>query len=142
MPLLYIFPSEPDEIAVLHRRWPATHRMLPRTFFSARSIFPKESRTLPLRNGKLAESLNPNIPSLQASMGRVLLNVKKQPAEAAAEFQRGCRWNPAMQRSTLALIEPCSKTGKSPAERAEMMQRFPDLQICGIPRASAGQRPP
>jgi tetratricopeptide (TPR) repeat protein len=126
MPLLYIFPSEPDEIAVLHRALAVNASDASAHFLLGTLYFSKGIADAALEEWKLAESLNPNIPSLQASMGRVLLNVKKQPAEAAAEFQRGLQMEPGNAALYLGLNRAMQQTGKSPAERAEMMQRFPD----------------
>jgi tetratricopeptide (TPR) repeat protein len=126
MPLLYIFPSEPDEITVLTRALAvnaadaSAHFLLGMLYFSKGIVDPA------LAEWKLAESLNPKIPSLQASMGRVLLDVKKQPAEAAAEFQSGLQMEPGNAALYLGLNRAMQQTGKSPAERAEMMERFPE----------------
>ena len=126
MPLLYIFPSEPDEITVLHRALAvnasdaSAHFLLGTLFFSKGIVDPA------LEEWKLAESLNPKIPSLQASMGRVLLEVKKQPAEAAAVFQRGLQMEPGNAALYLWLNKAMQQTGRTPAQRAEMMKRFPD----------------
>jgi tetratricopeptide (TPR) repeat protein len=126
MSLLYIFPSEPDEITVLDRALAvnasdaSAHFLLGTLYFSKGILDPA------LEEWKLAESLNPKIPSLQASMGRVLLDVRKQPAEAAAEFQRGLQAEPLNAALYLGLNRAMQQTGNSPAERAEMMERFPD----------------
>src|SRR5882757_4120721 len=126
MPLLYIFPSEPDEITVLHAALAvnasdaSAHFLLGTLFFSKGIVDPA------LEEWKLAESLNPKIPSLQAGMGRVLLEVKKQPAEAAAEFQRGFQMEPGNAALYLGLNRAMQQTGKTPVQRAEMMKRFPD----------------
>jgi tetratricopeptide (TPR) repeat protein len=126
MPLLYIFPSEPDEITVLHAALAvnasdaSAHFLLGTLFFSKGIVDPA------LAEWKLAESLNPKIPSLQANMGRVLLTVKEHPAEAAAEFQRGLQMEPNNAALYLGLNRAMQQTGKTPAQRAEMMKRFPD----------------
>jgi tetratricopeptide (TPR) repeat protein len=126
MPLLYIFPSEPDEITVLRAALAvnasdaSAHFLLGTLFFSKGIVDPA------LEEWKLAESLNPKIPSLQASMGRVLLEVKKRPGEAAAEFQRGFQTEPSNAALYLGLNQAMQQTGKTPAERAAMMKRFPD----------------
>jgi tetratricopeptide (TPR) repeat protein len=126
MPLRYIFPSEPDEITVLHAALAvnasdaSAHFLLGTLFFSMGIVDPA------LEEWKLAESLNPKIPSLQASMGRVLLEMKKRPAEAAAEFQRGLQMEPGNGALYLGLNKAMQLTGKTPAQRAEMMKLFPD----------------
>ncbi len=143
MPLRYIFPSEPDEITVLHAALTvnasdaSAHFLLGTLFFSKGIVDPA------LEEWKLAESLNPKIPSLQASMGRVLLEVKKQPVEAAAEFQRGLQMEPSNGALYLGLNQAMQLTGKTPAQRAEMMKLFPDpSEHAGTPCEGAGRGPP
>jgi tetratricopeptide (TPR) repeat protein len=126
MPLLYIFPNKPDEITVLHAALAvngsdaSAHFLLGTLFFSKGIVDPA------LEEWKLAESLNPKIPSLQASVGRVLLDVKMQPVEAAAEFQRGFEMEPNNAALYVGLNQAMQRTGKTPAQRVEMMKRFPD----------------
>jgi predicted Zn-dependent protease len=86
--------------------------MRPRTFSWARYFFSKGIVDPALEEWKLAESLNPMIPSLQASMGRVLLEVKKQPAEAAAEFQRGLQMEPSNAALYLGLNQAMQQMEK------------------------------
>jgi hypothetical protein len=59
-------------------------------------------------------------------MGRVLLEVKKQPVEAATEFQRGFQMEPGNAALYLGLNQAMQQMGKTAAQRAEMMKRFPD----------------
>jgi tetratricopeptide (TPR) repeat protein len=126
MPLLYIFPSEPDEITVLHRALTVNASDASAHFLLGTLLFSKGIVDPALEEWKLAESLNPKIPSLQVSMGRVLLEVKEEPAEAAAEFQRGFQMEPSNAALYLGLNRAMQKMGKTAAQRAEMMKRFPD----------------
>jgi tetratricopeptide (TPR) repeat protein len=126
MPLLYIFPSESDEITVLRAALAvnasdaSAHFLLGMLFFSKGIVDPA------LEEWKLAETLNPKIPSLQASMGRALLEVKKQPGEAAAEFQRGFQMEPSNPALYLGLNQAMQQMGKTPVQRTEMMKSFPN----------------
>ena len=141
MPLRYIFPSEPDEINVLHAALAvnasdaSAHFLLGTLFFSKGIVDPA------LEEWKLAESFNPRIPSLQASMGRVLLEVKKRPSEAAAEFQQGLQMEPSNAALYLGLNQAMQQTGKTPAQRAEMMKRFPDRHTCRSPLCGHSSKP-
>ena len=126
MPLLYVFPNEPDEIVVLHAGLGANpddasaHFLLGSLWFSKGIVDPA------LEEWKRAESLNPKIPSLQASLGRALLEVKKQPAEAASEFQRGLQAEPGNAALYLGLDQAMRQTGRTASQRADMMKGFPD----------------
>jgi tetratricopeptide (TPR) repeat protein len=127
MPLLYIFPNHPDDFAVLDAALASNpsdasaHYLLGTLDFSRGIVDPA------LDEWRRAESLNPKIPSLHVSMGRVLLEVKKQPAEAAAVFQRGIQAEPANPGNYLGLNEAMRQLGKTPAQRADMMKAYPDL---------------
>jgi len=126
MPLLYIFPSEPEEMTVLHAALAVNDSDASAHYLLGTLLFSKGIVNPALEEWRLAESLNPKIPSLQASMGRVLLEVKKQPAEAAAEFQRGFQLEPSNAALYLGLNQAMQQTGKTPAQRADMMKSFPD----------------
>jgi predicted Zn-dependent protease len=124
--LLYVFPNDADTFSVLRAAIAANpsdasaHFLLGDLYFSKRIVDPA------IAEWKIAESLNPKIPSLQASMGRALLELKKQPAEAAAELQRGLQFDAANPAVYLQLNEAMAQTGKSLAQRANMMETFPD----------------
>ncbi len=126
MPLLYVFPNEADTIPVLRAALASNpsdasaHFLLGALWFSKGIVDPA------LAEWKLAESLNPKIPSLQASMGRALLDIKKQPAEAAVVFQRGLQVDAANPALYLQLDQAMRQTGKPAAQRAEMLRSFPD----------------
>jgi tetratricopeptide (TPR) repeat protein len=126
MPLLYVFPNEPDEIVVLRAALAANpndasaHFLLGSLWFSKGIVDPA------LEEWKRAESLNPKIPSLQASLGRALLEVKKQPAEAASEFQRGLQAEPGNAALYLGLDHAMREMGRTASQRADMMKAFPD----------------
>jgi predicted Zn-dependent protease len=74
----------------------------------------------------LAESLNPKIPSLQESMGRALLEIKKQPAEAVKVLQRGLQDDASNPGLYLQLNEAMRQTGRTASQRADMMKSFPE----------------
>jgi tetratricopeptide (TPR) repeat protein len=126
LPLVYVFPNEADTFAVLRAAIASNpsdasaHFLLGNLYFSKRIVDPA------LAEWKTAESLNPKIPSLQTSMGRALLELKKQPKEAAAELERGLQFDAANPAVYLQLNEAMSQTGKSLAERANMLETFPD----------------
>ena len=126
LPLLYVFPNEADTFAVLRAAIAANpsdasaHYLLGDLYFSKRIVDPA------LAEWKAAESLNPKIPSLQASVGRTLLELKKQPKEAAAELERGLQFDAANPAVYLQLNEAMRQTGKTPAQRANMLETFPD----------------
>jgi len=126
MPLLHVFPNQPDEITLLRATLStnpddaSAHFLLGSLWFSKGIVDPA------LEEWKRAESLNPKIPSLQASLGRALLEVKKQPTEAASEFQRGLQAEPGNAALYLGLNEAMRQMGRTASQRADMMKTFPD----------------
>jgi len=127
LPLLYIFPNDPEDIPVLRAALAANpsdasaHFLLGTLYFSKGIVDPA------LDEWKQAEALNPKIPALQASIGRVLLEVKKQPAEAMAEFQQGLQLEPGNALLYLELNQAMKQTGSTPAQRVAMLQNYPDF---------------
>jgi tetratricopeptide (TPR) repeat protein len=128
MPLLYIFPNEADTFPVLHAAITANPSDAPAHFLLGELLFSKGIVDPALAEWKLAESIEPKtpIPSLDASMGRVLLEIKKRPGEAAAVLERGLLVDTANPALYLELNEAMKQMGRTASQRAEMMLRFPD----------------
>jgi tetratricopeptide (TPR) repeat protein len=126
LPLLYVFPNEPDEMIVLRAALAVNPNDASAHFLLGSLWFSKGVVDSALEEWKQAESLNPKIPSLQASLGRVLLEVKKQPAQAASEFQRGLQAEPGNAALYLGLDQAMREMGRSASQRADMMKTFPD----------------
>jgi tetratricopeptide (TPR) repeat protein len=126
MPLLYIFPNNPDDFAVL-RAALASNPLDASAHFLLGSLFvSKEDFDPGLDEWRRAESLNPKIPSLQENIARLLLEVKQQPQDAAVEFQRGMQIEPANPALYLGLNEAMRQLGRTPAQRVAMLETFPD----------------
>jgi tetratricopeptide (TPR) repeat protein len=126
LPLLYVFPNEPDEIMVLRAALAVNPNDASAHFLLGSLLFSKGIVDSALEEWKQAESFNPKIPSLQASLGRALLEVKKQPAQAANEFQRGLQAEPGNAALYLGLDQAMQQMGRSASQRADMLKAFPD----------------
>jgi predicted Zn-dependent protease len=126
MPVLYIFPNDPDEITVLRAALAVNPNDASAHFLLGSLLLSKGIVDAALEEWKRAESLNPKVPSLQASLGRALLEVKKQPTQAAAEFQRGLQVEPGNSALYLGLNEAMHQMGRTASQRADMMKTFPD----------------
>jgi len=126
MPLLYVFPNQADTFPVLRAALASNPQDASAHFLLGALWFSKGIVDPALAEWKLAESLNPKIPSLQASTGRALLEIKKQPAQAAEELQRGLQMEPANPALYLQLDQAMQQTGRTPLQRAEMMMSIPD----------------
>ena len=126
MPLRYVFPDEADTFPVLKAALASNPSDASAHFLLGALLFSKGIVDPALAEWKTAESLNPKIPSLQESMGRALLEIKKQPAQALAELQRGLQADAANPQLYLELDEAMKQTGKTPLQRVDMMKGFPD----------------
>jgi Flp pilus assembly protein TadD len=126
MPLLYIFPNDVDDFAVLRAALVANGSDASAHFLLGSLLFSKNLVDPGMAEWKRAEALNPRIPSLQDNVGRVLLQIKKQPAEAVAEFQSGIKIEPANPGLYMGLNEAMRELGRSAGQRADMLLRFPD----------------
>ena len=126
MPLRYVFPNQADTFPVLRAAIASNPSDASAHFLLGALLFSKGIVDPALAEWKTAESLNPKIPSLQESMGRALLEIKKQPAAAAAVLQSGLQFDAANPGLYLQLNEAMTQTGKTPVQRANMMERFPD----------------
>ena len=73
-----------------------------------------------------AESLNPKIPTLDATLGRALLDVRNKPQEAAVVFQRGLQADAANPAIYIGLDRAMRLSGQPASRRAAMLKRFPD----------------
>jgi tetratricopeptide (TPR) repeat protein len=125
MPLLYVFPNSADTFPVLKAALASNPSDASAHFLLGALLFSKGIVDPALAEWKAAESLNPKIPSLQASMGRVLLEIKKQPVEAVAELQRGLELDHANPALYLEMNEAMKQTGRTASQRADMMKNFP-----------------
>jgi tetratricopeptide (TPR) repeat protein len=126
MPLRYVFPNQADTFPVLRAALAGNPSDASAHFLLGALLFSKGIVDPALAEWKTADSLNPKIPSLQESMGRALLEIKKQPVEAEAVLQRGLQFDAANPGLYLQLNEAMRQTGKTPAQRANMMESFPD----------------
>lgn len=126
MPLLYVFPNEAESFAVLRAALAANAQDASAHFLLGALLFSKGIVDPAIEEWRRAEALNPKIPALQLSLGRALLEIKKQPAEAVAELQRGLAAEPMNSALYIELDQAMGQTGKSASQCAEMMKSFPE----------------
>lgn len=125
-PLSYVFPNQPESIPVLRAALvvnpsdASAHFLLGMLWFSRGIVDPA------IEEWKLAESLDPRIPTLDASLGRALLDVKKKPDEAFVVFQRGLHADPTNPAIYLGLDQAMRHLDRPASQRAAMLKRFPD----------------
>jgi tetratricopeptide (TPR) repeat protein len=125
MALFDVFPSDAETIAVLRAAVAGNQSDASAHFLLGTLWFSKGMVDSAMEEWKRAEALNRKIPSLDASMGRVLLEIKKEPKEATALFKRGLKTDSANPELYLGLNEAMGEMKRPASERADMMKRFP-----------------
>ena len=126
MSLRYIFPSQAETIPVL-RAALASHPSDASAHFLLGSLWFSKGMTEPaIEEWHRAAAIRPDIPTLDASLGRALLRIKKQPAEAAAVFQHGFQVDPSNPALYIGMDEAMQQMDQSPAQRVAMLKRFPE----------------
>jgi predicted Zn-dependent protease len=126
MPLLYVFPNEAESFPVLRAALAANAEDASAHYLLGALLFSKGIVDPAIDEWQKAEAINPKIPALQLNMGRALLEIKKQPAEAVAELQRGLLAEPMNSALYVELDQAMGQTGKSASQCADMMKAFPD----------------
>jgi tetratricopeptide (TPR) repeat protein len=124
--LLYVFPNEPATLPVLRAVLAANPSDASAHFLLGSLWFSRGIVDAAIEEWKRAESLNPRIPSLHASLGRALLDLKRQPDQAAAVFQRGFDFDSANPALYTGLDRAMQQMHRSPSQRAKMLKGFPD----------------
>lgn len=126
MSLRSIFPSRAETILALRGALvsvpsdASAHYLLGDLWFSKGIIEPA------IEEWRRAGSLRPAIPSLDASLGRALLEVQKEPSQAAAVFQQGFQVDPANPVLYVEMNKAMQQIGQSASQRVAMMRKFPE----------------
>lgn len=123
----YIFPGGAATSEVLLaalRRNPQSamvHYLLGTQYFSV-------GRTdAALSEWNAASKLNPRLPVLHASMGRALLQLRKDPAGALQAFTEGLAADPGNVALYSGMDQALSLMGRPARERVAALERYPDL---------------
>lgn len=126
MSLRSIFPSRVETILALRAALvsvpsdASVHYLLGDLWFSKGIIEPA------IEEWRRAASLRPDIPSLDASLGRALLEIQKEPSQAAAVFQHGFQVDPANPVLYVEMNKTMQQMGQSASQRVAMMRKFPE----------------
>jgi tetratricopeptide (TPR) repeat protein len=125
MPLRYIFPSRAETIPVLRAALSSNPSDASAHFLLGDLWFSKGMTEPALDEWRRAASLQPDIPSLDASLGKALLEIKHQPAEAEAVFEQGFQADPSNSILYVEMDKAMQQMGRSASQRVAMLQRFP-----------------
>ncbi len=126
LPTNYVFPNRPEDLEVLQTAarlnlQDATAHYLLGTLYFSRGLT-REA----LSEWEGARMLNPQIPVLHASLGRVLLHEEDNPEKALSVFQEGLRADPANIELYTGMDQALSILRRPPQERVAALERYPD----------------
>lgn len=126
LPTDYVFPSRAEDLQVLAAALKSNPQDASAHYLLGTLYFSKGVVDEALAQWGEARKLNPQIPVLDASLGRALLQVKDDPEQALTVFQEGLRsdtHNIALYTGT----DQALSILRHPAqERAAMLEQYPD----------------
>ena len=121
----YVFPNRAESEPVLRSAMKADENDANAHWLLGALLFSRGQSDRAVMEWQTARRLNPRIPALDASLGRELL-ARGNAQEAAQVLEEGTKGDAKNPEVYTTLDEVLSKLGRSPKERAEMLQRFPD----------------
>ena len=119
----YVFPSRAEDLDILNaaNASDATAHYLLGTLYFSRGL---------VENGitewEQARKLNGNIPVLHASLGRALLEIKKDPEQALNVFQEGVTPDSLNEELYIGIDQALSVLQRPAQERVAELERYPD----------------
>jgi tetratricopeptide (TPR) repeat protein len=124
--IAYVFPRRVEDAEVLEaalRRNPqdATALYLLGTLYFSRGLTEDA-----INDWKRAHKLDPQLPDLDASLGRALLQVKDDPEQALKIFQDGLRFDSVNAEVYIGIDQALSILGRPSQERVDALKRYPD----------------
>lgn len=123
----YVFPSGAATLDVLlaaQRRNPKSATV---QYLLGTQYFSVGMTDAALSSWDTARKLNPHLPVLHASIGRALLQVRRDPAGALEAFQEGIAADPKNVALYAGMDQALSLMRRPARERAAALERYPDL---------------
>lgn len=121
-----IFPNQAEMLPVLKMAIEKDPRDATAHFLLGSLLFSRGIVDPAIAEWEQARALNPRLPALHYSLGRALFEVKHKPAEAAAVYEEGLKNDASNPGLYLGWNDVMKADGKSAAERAAMMKRYPN----------------
>jgi tetratricopeptide (TPR) repeat protein len=126
LPTAYVFPNGAQTLAVLEnavhaRPADATAHYLLGNLRLASGLVDQA-----VDEWQTARRIDPSIPVLDASLGRVLLRIRRDPQSALEAFRAGLAADPQNLQVYAGIDEAMSILGTPTAERVAALERYPD----------------
>jgi tetratricopeptide (TPR) repeat protein len=122
----YIFPSRSDDLEVLSAASKINPEDASAHYLLGTLYFSKGLTDQALVSWNQARKLNLQIPVLNASLGRALLHVKKDPQAALPVFREGLRTDPHNIAICTGIDQALSILRRPPQERVAALEQYPD----------------
>lgn len=120
-----VFPSSTMDRIVLKAALEANPNDGTAQYLLGTLLFSKGLHDAAMEHWTEAKRLLPNLPILDADMGKAWLHLSADPQRALKSFQEGVRNDPSNAEVYVGLDEAMSLTGVSAADRAEALGRYP-----------------
>jgi tetratricopeptide (TPR) repeat protein len=120
-----VFPSSTTDRIVLNAALEANPNDGTAQYLLGTLLFSKGLHDAAMERWIEAKRLIPNLPILDADMGKAWLHLKADPQHALKSFQDGVRNDPSNAEVYVGLDEAMSLTGISARDRAEALGRYP-----------------
>lgn len=127
LPADYVFPSRGEDLQVLTDALNANSQDASAHYLLGTLYFSKGVTDEALAHWDQARKLNPQIPVLDASLGRALLHVKNNPERALTVFQEGLRTDTHNVALYTGVDQALSILRHPAQERVGMLEQYPDL---------------
>ncbi len=128
LPTTYVFPQRAESIPVLRRALElnpsdATAHFLLGSLYLSGGLAERA-----VQEWQEARRLRPDIPVLHRNLGMTLLHALRQPEQALEVLSEGTRRDPGNVEVYRALDQVLGLLGRSPAERVQALQAYPQPQ--------------
>ncbi|HLH37200.1 MAG TPA: DUF5107 domain-containing protein [Alloacidobacterium sp.] len=144
-----VFPSTAMDQTVLEAALAANSSDGTAHYLLGNLLFSKGLYDAGIEHWTEAKKITPQLPVLDASLGKAWLHVKDDPARARESFEEGSKNDPTNADIYVGLDAAMSLTGASAEDRAAALDRYPSAEASAMPanlvyqlaltRAEAGQ---
>jgi Tfp pilus assembly protein PilF len=122
----YVFPSRAEDLDVLHAALRVDSQDATAHYLLGTLYFSSGLTDAALTEWEQARGINPQIPVLDASLGRAWLHGKDNPEQALAVFEQGLRTDPQNPQLYVGMDQALSILQRPPQTRIDALQRYPD----------------
>jgi tetratricopeptide (TPR) repeat protein len=122
----YVFPSRAEDLEVLHAAIRVDSQDATARYLLGTLYFSKGLTDQALSEWERARAMHPQIPVLEASLGRALLHAKDNPEQALAVFEEGLRSDPRNAQLYIGIDQALSILRRPPQTRIDALEHYPD----------------